>query len=58
MKCDVIDGSVVKGMRGRMLFRFILDKLPGYKHFCEPKTIPYKKSEQICFEYNNTLCKK
>ena len=43
MKCDAIDGSVVDGVRQPILFSFVLDKLPGYKVFCEPETIHYKK---------------
>ena len=42
-KCDVIDGSVVDGIRQPILFSFVLDKLPGYKVFSEPETIHYKK---------------
>ena len=26
-----------------MLFSFVLDKKPGFKVFCEPETIQYKK---------------
>ena len=43
LKSDVIDGSVVNGIRQPILFSFVLDKLPGYKVFCEPETIHYKK---------------
>ena len=43
MKCDVIDGSVVNGIREPILYSFVLDKLPGYKVFCEPETIQFKK---------------
>ena len=43
LKCDCIDGSVLNGIRQPILFSFILDKLPGYKVFCEPETIHYKK---------------
>ena len=43
LKCDCIDGSVVNGLRQPILFSFVLDKLPGYKVFCEPETIHYKK---------------
>ena len=39
LKCDVIDGSVVDSLRKPILYSFILDKLPGYKVFCEPETI-------------------
>ena len=43
MKCDVIDGSVVNGIRQPILYSFVLDKPSGYKVFCEPETIHYKK---------------
>ena len=41
LKCDNIDGSVVNGLRQPILYIFVLDKLPGYKVFCEPETIHY-----------------
>ena len=43
LKCDVIDGSVVDGVRQPILYSFVLDKLPGYKVFCEPETVQYKE---------------
>ena len=43
LKCDVIDGSVVNGLRQPILDSFVLDKKPGYKVFSEPETIHYKK---------------
>ena len=43
LKSYVIDGSLVNGIRQLFLFGFVLDKLPGYKVFCEPEIIPYKK---------------
>ena len=43
LKCDVIDGSVVNGDRQPILYSFVLDKPSGYKVFCEPETIHYKK---------------
>ena len=43
MKCDVIVGSVVNGWRQPILYSFVLDKLPGYKVFCQPETVHYKK---------------
>ena len=36
LKCDVIDGSVVDGVRQPILYSFVLDKPSGYKVFCEP----------------------
>ena len=43
MNCNVIDGSVVNGLRQPILYSFVLDKKPGYKVFSEPETIHYKK---------------
>ena len=43
LKCDVINGSVVNGLRQPILYSFVLDEKPGYKVFCEPETIHYKK---------------
>ena len=43
MKCGCIDGSIQDGVRQPILFSFVLDKLSGYKVFCEPETIHYKK---------------
>ena len=43
LKCDCIDGSIQNGSRHPILFSFVLDKRSGYKFFCEPETIHYKK---------------
>ena len=43
LKCDVINGSVVDGVRQPILYSFVLDNKPGYKIFSEPETIKYKK---------------
>ena len=43
LKCDVIVGSVVNGLGQPIPFNFVLDKPSGYKIFCGPKTIHYKK---------------
>ena len=43
MKCDIVDGSIQDGIRQPILFRFVLDKPNGYKVFCQPETIHYKK---------------
>ena len=55
LKCDVVDASVVNGLKQPILYSFVLDKPPGCKLFCEPETIHYKKNKQICFEYYNIL---
>ena len=38
LKCDIIDGTVINGLRQPILFSFVLDKFTGYKVFCEPET--------------------
>ena len=43
LKCDNIDGSIQDGVREPILFSFVLDKPSGYKVFCQPETIHYKK---------------
>ena len=47
LKCDIIDGSVVNGLRQPILYSFVLDELPGNKVFCEPETIHYKKQIKV-----------
>ena len=49
LKCDVIDGSVVDGVRQLKLYSFVLDKPSAYKVFCEPETIHYKKIKKSFF---------
>ena len=43
LKCDCINGSIQNGLRQPILYSFILNKPSGYKFFCEPETIHYKK---------------
>ena len=43
LKCDCIDGTIQDGIRQPILFSFVLDKPIGYKVFCEPESIHYKK---------------
>ena len=42
-KCDVFDDFVLSGIRESTLFSFVSNKLAGYKVFCQPETIHYKK---------------
>ena len=49
LKCDVIDGNVLNGKREPILFSYILEKPPGYKVFCEPETIHYKRKQISLF---------
>ena len=43
LTCDVIDSSFQDGVRQPILISFVLDEKPGYKVFCQPETIHYKK---------------
>ena len=43
LKCDCIDGSIQDGLRQPILFSFVLNIPSGFKVFCEPETIHYKK---------------
>ena len=43
LRCDCIDGKIQDGVRQPILFSFVLDRPSGYKVFCQPETIPYKK---------------
>ena len=43
LKCDCTNGIIQDGVRQPILFNFISDKPSGYKVFCEPETIHYKK---------------
>ena len=43
LKCDCVDGSIVKGIREQNLFSFKLSAPPGYEIIKEPNTILYKK---------------
>ena len=54
-KGNSVDGSVVNGLRQSMFFDLVLDKPSGFKIFCEPETIHYKKIKKIYFEYSNFL---
>ena len=43
LKCDVVKSSMVNGIRQPIIYSFVSDKPSGYKAFCEPETIHYKK---------------
>ena len=58
LKCDVIDGSVVNGLRQPILYSFILDKKPGYKVFFRTRNNTLQKNKQICFEHYNVLSRR
>ena len=42
-KSDVIDGSVVYGLRQPIKYSFLLGKPVSYKIFSQPETVHYKK---------------
>ena len=43
LKCDCIDGSIVKGVREPILHSFALSSTPGYKLYKKPKVKLFKK---------------
>ena len=47
LKCDVIDGSIVVGLRQPILFNFVLDRPSDYKVFFQPETIHYKVNKSV-----------
>ena len=52
LKGDCIDGSIQNGLRQPILYSFVLDEKPGYKIFCEPETIHYKKINKSVLNTN------
>ena len=52
LKCDFIDGSVVNGTRQPIVSSFVLDKPSGYKVFCKPETIHFKKINKSVLNTN------
>ena len=49
LNCDCIDGSVVNGVRERILFSLAIDKPPRHKMYKEPRIELFKKAQQIDF---------
>ena len=45
LKCDCINGTIEDGSGQPILYSFVGDKLAGYKVFCEPETLHYKKNK-------------
>ena len=43
LKCNVIDGSIVNGIRETILYSFPLDQPPGHKIYKEPKVKLFKE---------------
>ena len=44
-KCDVIDGSVIYGLRQPMLFSLVLNKPQGLKVICQHEAKLYQNNE-------------
>ena len=60
LKCEIIHGSIVNGMRQPIPFGFVLDKHSAFKVFCEPETTQHEKRKESAlktkpfyFEDNN-----
>ena len=53
LKCNVIDGSLVNGLRKPIYLSFVLDKMSGFKVLCEAAT--FRKIKLFCFDYNNSF---
>ena len=46
LKCNVVDGSIVSGLREPILYSFALDQPPGHKIYKEPKVKLFKKTNK------------
>ena len=46
LKCDCVDGSIVNGIREKILFSIDFSAPPGYKIIKKPNIILYKKNKQ------------
>ena len=44
-KCNIVNVSIVNGLRQPIPFSFVLHKPNSYKVFCETETIYYKKNK-------------
>ena len=51
MKCDCINGSIVKGIRERILYSFALNSPPSHKICKQPRTKLYKKVIKSVLSY-------
>ena len=55
LETNIIDGSIVDGLRQSKTRSFVLDQPSGYKVYCPPETNHYKKNELFCFQFKNIL---
>ena len=49
LKCNVVDGSIVNGVREPILYSFVLDQPPGHKIYKEPRIKFFKKINKSVF---------
>ena len=47
LKCNVVDGSIVNGVREPILYSFGLHQPPGHKIYKEPKVKLFKKNKSV-----------
>ena len=53
LKCNVVDGSFVNGVREPFLYSFALDQPPGHKIYKEPKIKLFKKIKKSVLSHIN-----
>ena len=51
LKCNVVDGSIVNGVREPILYSFALDQPPDHKTFKEPKVKLFKKINKFLLSH-------
>ena len=52
LKCDCINGSIVKSIREPFIYTFALDQPPGLKVYKEPRVINFEKINKYVLSYN------
>ena len=53
LKCDCIQGNIVKGVREPVLYSFALKSLPGHKTYKEPRIKLFKKTNKSVLSHIN-----
>ena len=51
LKCNVVDGSIVNGVREPILYSFARDQPPGHKIYKEPKVKLSQKIKKIVLSH-------
>ena len=51
LKSDLINESIVKGIRETMLYKFVLDKPPGHKIHNEPRINYFKRMRKTILSH-------